>query len=429
MDVIKVRGARIHNLKNVNLDIPKGKMILITGVSGSGKSSFLLGICVALGDTYTERSKKLSDLIRWGQERARVTLLLDNSTKEDGHRPITRFDNDTIRLTRNLRNDGKYWFEINQRSAQKYEVTDMLNELGFDPSNMLIIMHQSMPTRFAALPPREKLKILEAAVGFESYRSDVIEAKKKLGGILSEESSLTDLLDRARETLGYWREQNERLQIKRQHKIRLTFLQREMAWSRVATIENHFNRLERDFDNANKELQEAEDETERNGKLVIDTKQELNQLQRNWEELVENRVEHERIIGICEYTIQHSKDQLLNLQGFLESTLEKRKRFETEVQNIRKHLQAGPTTLDDFFNIFNVLQETQEEAYDAWDSRIQNRRVDLNSNISQLSERLNEAEAGAHNVIQEMNLVSNYRGNQGIIALFINCIDICTCIQ
>ena len=36
---IKIRGARVHNLKNIDLDIPKNKLIVITGLSGSGKSS------------------------------------------------------------------------------------------------------------------------------------------------------------------------------------------------------------------------------------------------------------------------------------------------------------------------------------------------------------------------------------------------------
>jgi len=44
MDEIKVFGARIHNLKNVNVIIPKGKLIVITGVSGSGKSSLAFDI-------------------------------------------------------------------------------------------------------------------------------------------------------------------------------------------------------------------------------------------------------------------------------------------------------------------------------------------------------------------------------------------------
>lgn len=39
MGYIKIRGAREHNLKNISLDIPKNKLVVITGVSGSGKSS------------------------------------------------------------------------------------------------------------------------------------------------------------------------------------------------------------------------------------------------------------------------------------------------------------------------------------------------------------------------------------------------------
>ena len=47
--VIKVRGARVHNLKNVDVDIPLGKLVGIAGVSGSGKSSLALGVLYAEG--------------------------------------------------------------------------------------------------------------------------------------------------------------------------------------------------------------------------------------------------------------------------------------------------------------------------------------------------------------------------------------------
>ena len=38
-NVIRIKGAREHNLKNINLDIPRDKFVVITGLSGSGKSS------------------------------------------------------------------------------------------------------------------------------------------------------------------------------------------------------------------------------------------------------------------------------------------------------------------------------------------------------------------------------------------------------
>lgn len=49
MDTIIVRGARTHNLKNINLDIPRDKFIVITGLSGSGKSSLAFDTLYAEG--------------------------------------------------------------------------------------------------------------------------------------------------------------------------------------------------------------------------------------------------------------------------------------------------------------------------------------------------------------------------------------------
>ena len=63
IDKMLIRGARVHNLKNIDLDIPLGKIVGIAGVSGSGKSSLSLGVLYAEGSrryldalsTYTRR--------------------------------------------------------------------------------------------------------------------------------------------------------------------------------------------------------------------------------------------------------------------------------------------------------------------------------------------------------------------------------------
>ena len=63
IDSMRIRGAKVHNLKNVDIDIPLHKIVGIAGVSGSGKSSLALGVLYAEGSrrylealsTYTRR--------------------------------------------------------------------------------------------------------------------------------------------------------------------------------------------------------------------------------------------------------------------------------------------------------------------------------------------------------------------------------------
>ena len=77
-DKIEIRGAKAHNLKNIDVDIPLGKIVGIAGVSGSGKSSLALGVLYAEGSrryleslsTYTRRrmtqaSRAMADDVRY----------------------------------------------------------------------------------------------------------------------------------------------------------------------------------------------------------------------------------------------------------------------------------------------------------------------------------------------------------------------------
>ena len=46
---IKIQGARVHNLKNVSVNIPREKLVVLTGLSGSGKSSLAFDTIYAEG--------------------------------------------------------------------------------------------------------------------------------------------------------------------------------------------------------------------------------------------------------------------------------------------------------------------------------------------------------------------------------------------
>ena len=72
---IRVRGARTHNLKNIDVDLPRDKLIVITGLSGSGKSSLAFDTIYAEGQRrYVESLSAYARQFLELQEKARCGL-------------------------------------------------------------------------------------------------------------------------------------------------------------------------------------------------------------------------------------------------------------------------------------------------------------------------------------------------------------------
>lgn len=94
MEYIKVRGARTHNLKNINVDIPKDKLTVITGLSGSGKSSLAFDTIYAEGQRrYVESLSAYARQFLGLMEKPDVDLIeglqpaISIDQKSSGHNP------------------------------------------------------------------------------------------------------------------------------------------------------------------------------------------------------------------------------------------------------------------------------------------------------------------------------------------------------
>ena len=225
----------------------KPGMNVITGPNGAGKSSILLGIAVALGQTYTDRAEKLSDLIRRGEKAARITVIFDNR-EADGGRPIPWLSSDQLVITRYLKKTGEYWHYVNNRLKTKAEVEHLLRRLGINPNNMLIIMHQNMIEEFAARNNVEKLRMVEDAVGASQFRRRIIEAEAKLRDIQTREKTLKRALEEAKAAVEYWREQYEKLLTRKKLEEEKRKLELEYAWALVSEAEASVNRVRERID-------------------------------------------------------------------------------------------------------------------------------------------------------------------------------------
>jgi len=359
---------------------------IVCGPNGAGKSSILLGISLALGQSYTERSRKLSDLIRWGKDQARVTLILDNSRKSE-RRPIQKIDRDQIFLTRVLRRDGKYWFELDNKAATKQDVERLLSKLGVDPDNMLILMHQTMTEQFTVLSPQEKLRMVEAAVGFESYRRNVSEAQRKLSRVLSEEESVGKLLESAEQTLSYWREQYDRYQQKKQLIMKRRFLERELAWAQVAKKEKTVNDLKNEIQKEREEVEKIEKEAKTVQNKLIGLQATLSQTREKWNRLFEERLALERERARHESELAMSDRTLKDTRSWSESRQVAMKDYLYKLDQLERSVlqNANPTNLR---NQLTEIRKSYEQIEDAWVQQLNSKSEDIKQQIEMSNRQL-----------------------------------------
>ena len=262
----------------------KDGLNLIVGPNGSGKSSILLAISVAFGQAYTERSRKLSDLIRRGKDIARVSLVFDNSPR-GGSRPIPYSKSDTFMLSRYLRKDGSYWFEADYKEIDKSEVVRLLTEFGINPDNLLIIMHQGMIEELGAVTPQERLKMVEEAVGFAEFRRNILRAEEELSGLVGEESSLLQLIDNANQALEYWRQVYDRYLEKRKLLDHRSLLEKELLWSTESKLSKALQSVEEKISSKTRTLEDLKSQQadvsadgEKTHKTLLDKQVELSKL-------------------------------------------------------------------------------------------------------------------------------------------------------
>src|SRR5207237_836626 len=190
--------------KNASIPLEPG-LNLIVGPNGAGKSSILLGISVVLGQAYTERSRKLSELIRWGEDQARVSVLLDNES-EKGPRPFPQARSDkptTGRHTMSSVIEGTretylHW----QREYEKYETKKMMEQ-------QLKDLQRELTWRRILRKESSQRRLQDRITSLQEKSED---AEEELDSAQKEHLKLSSEVDRVNQELETFREEHLKLE-------------------------------------------------------------------------------------------------------------------------------------------------------------------------------------------------------------------------
>ncbi|MEM2975157.1 MAG: hypothetical protein QW821_01890, partial [Candidatus Bathyarchaeia archaeon] len=267
--------------------------------------------------------------------------------------------------------------------------------------------------QFTVLSPQDKLKTVEAAVGLEPYRRNVLEAQKKLSRILSEEESVSKLLESAEQTLNYWREQYDRYQQKKQLIMKRRFLERELAWAEVAKKEKTVDELKSQVKVEQSQLQQIENETEKAVRQLNDFQQKLSQFKAEWEKVLEERLMLEREKARNELHFSLANQNLKETELLAESSLEKIRECLKQIAQLETLLTQTekPTALT---MQLTQLKKTYDNLEDSWTQHfnLQNQQFKTTletaqTQLAKITQQISTSQLKMENLNKEMENLTN----------------------
>jgi len=272
-------------------------------------------------------------------------------------------------LTRILRQDGNYWFELENKAATKSKVTRLLSKFGVDPDNMLIIMHQNMVEQFTVLPPQERLRMVE-------------------------EESVGKLLESAEQTLTYWREQYDRYQRKKQLRIKRRFLERELAWAEAAKKQGKVDDLKEHITTRQNEIQEIENNIKTTSEQMDKLQTQLDQSKAQWKKLLEERLALERQKGrneshlsVANQTLRETQSWITLLEKEMGQTLEKVQLLETNLHEGKNPPNPNPEPAE-FRTIYEDLEKSWAHRFSLKSQSLEESAKDFNQNLQEVEARI-----------------------------------------
>ena len=344
----EVQLSNFMSYRNASVPLEPG-LNLIIGPNGAGKSSILLAISVVLGQAYTERAKRLSELIRWGEQEARVSVRLDNVGRK-GSKPFPQARAEQVLITRVLKRSGDHHYLLNKKPVSRTDLVEGLSRVGLNPDNMLVIMHQLMVGRFGSVNPVDKLLMLEDAIGFGAYRREVLDASNRLQKLTTEREAMSSVLEGTKETYQHWQREFEKYELKRKLEDQLKDLQRELAWRRILRKESSQNRIKERISSLQRDVGKTKKEFESYDSKSLTVSKDLAQLSESLERFREQQSK-----------LEYGRGFRSGVMEWIERVGQVLRSQEKLIQSLKDAAADSPELLESERGLKQVLSEYQQE--------------------------------------------------------------------